>query len=384
MEAPVTPVVRIESILDEWRIRTLNSMTVVATIGALPALIATIAFWNGHHQWYGPVFFCGVYLLLAVGALARNLSYRTRGWILLFTTYAAATFALATTGLSGLGRVGLVLLPILAYILINPRTGWVATGFSIVIYLAVAILANEGLVNILIDSKAESVMAWAMSGATMVTLLLAAMVVIDRFYRLLLKALISQRRAAMELEQAYNSTLEGWARALELFDRETECHSRNVTQLTLELARTMGVSTSELIDIYRGALLHDIGKMGVPESVLMKPGELDETERAEMNKHPEYARQMLGPIEFLRQALDIPYCHHEKWDGSGYPRGLKGEEIPLSARIFSVVDVWEALTAKRPYHHPWPRDRALEFIREHAGSHFDPRVVDAFMNLAPG
>ncbi|MEA3351042.1 MAG: HD domain-containing phosphohydrolase, partial [Chloroflexota bacterium] len=188
-------------------------------------------------------------------------------------------------------------------------------------------------------------------------------------------------RSNFELGKAYNSTLEGWARALELRDIEIEGHSRRVTEMTVRLASAMGVDGKALGHLRRGALLHDIGKMGVPDSILYKPGPLDEDEWAIMHQHPAYARDMLAPIEYLRPALDIPYSHHEKWDGSGYPQGLRGEEIPLAARIFAIVDVWDALNSDRPYRDAWPEEKALAHIREQSGKHFDPRVVEAFLAL---
>ena len=189
------------------------------------------------------------------------------------------------------------------------------------------------------------------------------------------------QRSNLELTLAYDTTLEGWGKALELRDRETEGHCRNVTEMTLRLARAMGMSDAELVHIRRGALLHDIGKMGIPDSILLKPGPLTDDEWDIMRQHPVYAYQMLSPIAYLRPALDIPYCHHEKWDGSGYPRGLKGEIIPLSARIFAVVDVRDALCSDRPYRKAWPEERALAHIHEQAGKHFDPQVVETFLEL---
>ena len=182
-----------------------------------------------------------------------------------------------------------------------------------------------------------------------------------------------------ELSMAYDSTLEGWASALELRDHETEGHTRRTTELTVRIAQAMGIKDNDIVHIYRGALLHDIGKMGVPDSIMLKPGPLTDEEWVSMRKHPQYAFDMLAPIAYLRQALDIPYCHHEKWDGTGYPRGLKGEQIPLTARIFAIVDVWDALTSDRPYRKAWTKEKALEHIREQAGSHFDPKVVEIFL-----
>ncbi|HJS19245.1 MAG TPA: GAF domain-containing protein [Anaerolineales bacterium] len=194
----------------------------------------------------------------------------------------------------------------------------------------------------------------------------------------------SLQRSNQELIQAYDTTLEGWARALELRDRETEGHTRRVTELTLRLARYMGVSDSELVNIHRGVLLHDIGKMGVPDHILKKKGKLNDEEWKEMRMHPIYAYNLLSPISYLRNALDIPYCHHEHWNGGGYPGGLKGEQIPLSARIFSVVDIWDALLTDRPYRKAWPENKVINYIKEVAGTILDPHVVDVFFRMLAG
>lgn len=186
-------------------------------------------------------------------------------------------------------------------------------------------------------------------------------------------------RANTELSLAYETTLEGWSRALDLRDKETEGHSRRVTEMTVRLARDMGMSEEELKNIRRGALLHDIGKMGVPDHILLKPGPLTEEEWKIMRMHPVYARDLLLPITYLKPALDIPYCHHEKWDGSGYPRGLKGEDIPLPARIFALVDVCDALQSDRPYRSGWPKEQVIEHIKSLSGNHFDPEVVKTFL-----
>ena len=189
------------------------------------------------------------------------------------------------------------------------------------------------------------------------------------------------QRSNEELRNAYESTLEGWARALELRDQETQGHTKRVTEMTVKLARRMGMSESDIVHIRRGAILHDIGKMAIPDSILLKPGKLTEDEWKIMRQHPEYAYQMMSTISFLRPALDIPYCHHEKWDGSGYPRGLKGEEIPLWARIFAIVDVWDALRSDRPYHKVMPDEEVRDYLLRKSGVQFDPHVVDAFLSI---
>lgn len=190
--------------------------------------------------------------------------------------------------------------------------------------------------------------------------------------------------ANFSLNQAYEATIEGWSRALDLRDHETEGHSRRVTEMTLRLAREIGISEEELVPVRRGALLHDIGKMGVPDRVLLKPGPLTDDEWAVMRWHPTLACEMLEPITFLHAALDIPGGHHEKWDGTGYPDGLAGEDIPLAARLFAVVDVWDALRSDRPYRKAWPEERVLDHLCSLSGSHFDPQIVRVFMALVSG
>jgi len=188
-------------------------------------------------------------------------------------------------------------------------------------------------------------------------------------------------RSNTELREAYDTTIEGWSRALDLRDRETEGHTQRVAELTVQLARIQGLDETEIDHIRRGALLHDIGKMGVPDQILHKPDQLNEEEWAVMRMHPVFAYELLSPIAYLRPALEIPYCHHEKWDGSGYPRGLHGGEIPLSARLFAVVDVWDALRSDRPYRLAWPEEKALNYIRTEAGTHFDPQAVELFLQV---
>jgi putative nucleotidyltransferase with HDIG domain len=189
------------------------------------------------------------------------------------------------------------------------------------------------------------------------------------------------QRSNSELSLAYDATIEGWSKALDFRDKETEGHSQRVTELTLHLARLMNYRDEDLVHVRRGALLHDIGKMGIPDRILLKPDKLTDEEWVVMQKHPGLAYEMLSPIAYLHNALDIPYCHHEKWDGSGYPRGLKGEEIPQSARIFAVVDVWDALRSDRPYRAAWPEEKVRAYIYEHSAIDFDPKVVEAFLKL---
>ena len=184
-----------------------------------------------------------------------------------------------------------------------------------------------------------------------------------------------------DLADAYRDTLEGWGRALELRDHETEGHTKRVTDWTIRLAMAMNMSIENLTNIRYGAMLHDIGKMGIPDSILLKPGPLDEDEWKIMRMHPIYARDMLSQINFLKSAITIPYFHHEKWDGTGYPTGLKGKGIPIEARIFSVVDVWFAWLSVRPYRTGWPKEKVIQYIRDNEGIYFDPEIAEIFIDL---
>jgi putative two-component system response regulator len=200
-------------------------------------------------------------------------------------------------------------------------------------------------------------------------------------YHKLVQERTKLQEAHSQLLRAYEATIEGWSRAMDLRDRETEGHSQRVMDLTLRLAMAHGMNSEELVHVRRGALLHDMGKLSVPDSILHKPDKLTDEEWAIMRTHPQLAYNMLYPIEYLHPALDIPYSHHEKWDGSGYPRGLKGDQIPLAARLFAVVDVWDALTSDRPYRRAWTNENALAYIKEQSGKHFDPQIVDLFFRV---
>jgi HD-GYP domain-containing protein (c-di-GMP phosphodiesterase class II) len=247
-------------------------------------------------------------------------------------------------------------------------------GENFITYYGVPLVAKghvKGVLEIFHRSSLEPDEEWF---EFLDSLALQAAIAIDNnslFYEL--------ERSNFELMLAYDKTIEGWSRALDYRDKETEGHSQRVTEITVEIARQMGMTEAELVHVRRGALLHDIGKMGIPDSILLKPGPLTEEEWKIMRLHPVYSSELLHPIAYLRPALDIPYCHHEKWDGSGYPRGLKGEQIPLSARIFAVVDVWDALRSDRPYRDAWTEEKTKEYIRSVSGIQFDPKVAEAFI-----
>ena len=248
-----------------------------------------------------------------------------------------------------------------------------AEGF--VTYLAVPLVAKgevKGVLDIFHRSPLQPNREW---WDFLQTLAAQAAIAIDN------TALFdSLQRSNIELSLAYDATIEGWSRALDLRDKETEGHTQRVTRVTELLARGMGsFSDVELMHLRRGALLHDIGKMGIPDRILLKPGTLSEDEWVIMRQHPVYANELLSPVAYLRPALDIPYAHHEKWDGSGYPRGLKGEQIPLAARVFAIVDVWDALRSDRPYRPAWPAARVSQHLREQSGRHFDPHIAEVFL-----
>jgi len=193
--------------------------------------------------------------------------------------------------------------------------------------------------------------------------------------------LAERKKTENELFKAYDATIEGWSKAMDLRDKETEGHTKRVTETALKLAQALNIPKGNLIHLRRGGLLHDMGKLGVPDYILYKADKLTDEEWQVMRKHPQFAYDMLYEIQYIQPALEIPYCHHEKWDGTGYPRKLAGEDIPLSARIFAVVDVWDALTSDRPYRKAWTKEQALAYIREQSGRHFDPQVARTFLKM---
>ena len=278
------------------------------------------------------------------------------------------------------GRVALTQQPLsvpdLASASILPAWREVVQNEGLSAYYAVPLLSKGqvlGVIEVLHHQAWLPSLEWL---STLETLADQAAIAIDH-----VRLVAELERRNSELRSAYDETIEGWARALDLRDKETEGHSRRVTEMTYALCQALGFTSDQLVNVRRGALLHDIGKMGIPDAVLLKPDKLTEGEWALMKKHPEYAAELLTPIEFLRPALDIPQAHHEKWDGSGYPLGLRGEAIPLAARAFAVIDVYDALMSDRPYRKAWSREKTIDHIRSASGSHFDPEVVEAFIQL---
>ncbi|SMB82956.1 PAS domain S-box protein [Deinococcus hopiensis] len=313
--------------------------------------------------------------LLLLDPYTLNLEYAsTRG----FTTPLQGSTVRVGTGLAGevaLSRKALSV-PDLQTAPISPAWRGVLLREQLMNYYGAPLLAKGkvlGVMEVLHRQPFEPSASW-LATFEMLTAQAAIAVDNDRLFTEL-------DRKNLELRLAYDETIEGWARALDLRDKETEGHSRRVTEMTVELCRQLGLSSDQLVDVRRGALLHDIGKMAIPDAILLKPGKLTDEEWVEMKKHPGYAVELLSPIKFLRPVLDIPQYHHEKWDGSGYPFGLRGEAIPLTARAFAAVDVYDALTSDRPYRAAWTRERALAHIQSGSGTHFDPRIVQDFFEL---
>lgn len=265
----------------------------------------------------------------------------------------------------------------------------VRTGFLVGLSLNVLNLVSI-LLALLIDQKAEAITGLVVNIFTIVSISIIG-VLTSRNARQLSDVVKQKQEMSTlneviaasqdELALAYEATIEGWSRAMELRDKKTEGHTQRVTEMTVKLAWAMGMSNEQIVHVRRGALLHDMGKLGVPDSILLKHGKLTDEEWIFMRKHPQYAYDMFSSIEYLRPALDIPYYHHEKWDGTGYPNGLKGEQIPLPARIFAVVDVWDALQSDRSYRTGWTQEKVLEHIRAQSGIHFDPKVVEIFIKV---
>lgn len=374
---------QVDDVLKEWRSRAATIILyVIVAAGALANLII-LAEVIRTGFWLKLGIMIIVYLMLIVLAVNKGFDYRLRGWGVVALAYIIAIMQLYSTGLEGIGRIYLLATPLCALILIGNRAGLIATALSIVIYGAFCLFAYTGMLDGWLLPPAERLdpLMWFSSGFMLIVLMAMNFILLMRMSRFLVNTLKQENRSLSELEQTYDETLEGWAHALELRDIETAGHCHRVCEITKRLAVDTGLATEVIPDLHRGSLLHDIGKIGIPDSVLLKQGELSAEEYGQMQAHPGYANDLLAHIPYLMGALDIAYCHHEKWDGSGYPRGLKGTDIPLPARVFSVVDVYDELIFVRPNREAWPEENALEYIRQRAGSEFDPAVVEAFVKL---
>ena len=314
--------------------------------------------------------------ILLMDARRKTLTYAvTRGFYADQLENSATKLGVGLAGRAALTQQPLSL-PDLAGAAVLPAWREVVQNEGLSAYYAVPLLSKGqvlGVIEVLHHQAWPLSLEWL---STLETLADQATIAIDHA-----KLVTELERRNSELRLAYDENIEGWARALDMRDRETEGHSRRVTEMTYELCQLIGFTSDQLVNVRRGALLHDIGKMGIPDAVLLKPGQLTDDEWTLMKKHPEYAANLLTPIAFLHPALEIPQHHHEKWDGSGYPLGLKGNAIPLAARAFAVVDVYDALMSDRPYRPAWTWEKTMAHIRSNAGTHFDPEVVEAFIQM---
>jgi hypothetical protein len=374
----------ISDVLREWRSRAVTVILNVMAAAASPAYVIATMMWYKADAWISIFLLSAAYFSLVIVAVFRRIGFRKRALTVLSVGYLMAVLNLGTGGgLESSGRLYLLAMPVFAFILAGMRAGWITTAVSALVYAAFCVLIHKGILNDLLVAASDPVALsnWITRGITFLMLLVMIITLLTRMSRFLFKTLEAERKLSFELRQTYDETLESLARALELRDIETAGHSHRVCETTKKLAGRINVDHDDMIEIHRGSLLHDIGKMGIKDSVLLKPGKLTSEEFKLMQKHTVYAYNLLAGIPYLARALEIPYCHHEKWDGSGYPRGLKGTEIPLSARIFSVVDVYDALTTDRPYRQAWSREKTVAYIKERAGTEFDPMVVEIFMKL---
>lgn len=269
--------------------------------------------------------------------------------------------------------------------LIDPTDSATLSFIFIGIFVASMFFSIRGIIAVILLDLVILSFILSLSDQIKLSDILAYQIYIIIFSGLMLISILQRDRLEedriSDLRNNYDATLEGWANALELIDKETLGHSRRVLEMTTKLAIKIGIEGKELEDICRGALLHDIGKMAIPEEIMFKREPLTDNEWEILHSHPKIAYDLLSPIPFLHSALHIPFSHHEKWDGTGYPQGLIGKKIPLAARIFSIVDVWDALQSDRPYRAAWQEKKILEYLREQSGKHFDPKVVETFLEL---
>lgn len=400
----------------------LGSIALLGGIGILISFYRTFLVGTGKIS-FNLAYYLGAYGLILVLFFVRRIPDPWRAGGFLTVNYAFGVLALYSGWLGGSGRVYLLPFIVLAAVLIGPLAGVITAIVSLATYAAYGLAFSKGWLvyelapnlgdpaitmlegvgfsmavgmitigmwffrqslnaataAILETQKARAALAAQAEELNAANQLLQQQRVQLEEWSKSLEKLVDQRTA--ELSDAYELTLEGWARALELREQETAGHCHRVVELALKVARQLGVPEEELVHIHRGALLHDIGKMGIPDSILLKPGPLTEEEWDIMRRHPVYAYELLRKIPYLQPALDIPYYHHEHWDGNGYPNGLSGEGIPLAARIFAIIDVWDALLSNRPYRGAWTQEEVVKYIQQESGSHFDPEIVSIFLDI---
>jgi len=359
------------------RKRTLMAIVTIALAGALTlaAVNVVTADWDAVVSLVGLAALCPPILWLN-----RRDYPRVAGTLLFMLLVAVATYNMIVDG-DGLHDSALVAFPVFVIVgalLLGKRALPSLTVVAIAALGLVAGLETAGRIPTTHPASLEDLI-------TITVLMISAALVVWVSMSNLGKNVDRVRRSEAKVRQAYEQTLEAWAKALEYRDRETEGHSRRVAELSTRLAQEVGCSEADVERIRWGALLHDIGKLAIPDRVLLKPGPLSAQEMELMRRHPIYAREMLSGIPFLRSAMTIPCYHHEQWDGEGYPEGLQGEDIPLAARIFTVVDQWEALSSDRPYRDAWPQERVHAYMEDNAGKIFDPNILKVFLErIVPG
>lgn len=351
-------------------------LLILSAIGA--GLVGGLLYFQGAHiPGLILLAFCAISLALAILNWAGYVLLAMGGLLWLFPIM-LTVLMIDGEGLHDPGMIGFAIYLIFASLLMGKR------------FIPVAWLVSVVLVNFIYISEVYRLFSWTQdnlyvsSDLDLIIVLVLLTVGAGIFWVIMniIEGTITRVVAGEEeVKDAYDRTLEGWASALEMRDKETEGHSRRVTGLAVQIGKKMGFSEEALFHLRRGALLHDIGKMAVPDKILHKPGKLTEEEWVVIRQHPEAAYEMLKEIEFLGPAMDIPLYHHEQWDGGGYPRGLSQTEIPLAARIFAVVDNWDALCSDRAYRPAWEREKVIEYIKEQSGKKFDPEVVKIFMGI---
>ncbi len=396
------PAMKTTDVVVIWRERIFSLAFIsLALIGVFPLYSSLkYSFLNGEVLYASSLI--AIYLVVLVVTFLRNMPFPARAWLGLSTYYAYGIVSLINVGPTGSVRIWLLSLSIIASLFLGLRASMAVLALTTGTIFAAGWAINNSILAwtpYTMNSVAEG---WAVTSVTfaflnvVTTIALGALVrnmerilrneqkltlTLSEINQRLREEIAERKKAEKELLQAYDATLEGWAKALEMRDQETSGHTQRAVNMTLELAKALNIPEEELINIRRGALLHDIGKMGIPDSILRKPGDLTKEEWEIMKQHTHYAYEWLAPIEYLHAALDIPRYHHEKWDGTGYPHGLKREEVPLAARIFAVVDMWDALCSDRPYRNAWQKEKATVWIKEHAGRDLDPNIVEVFIRL---
>ncbi|MDR3573774.1 MAG: HD-GYP domain-containing protein [Anaerolineaceae bacterium] len=358
----------------EQRRRTLNVVLWITLFASIVLGVVSLLFGDISAGYAILILYPTCLLCLYLNSIGK---YYLAAGLVSVLMFFAAIYDLYSQGglLSDMGIVAFPVLIVACSLLFGKRGVYIFSGLSI---LAIGTIGYLEINHLLINGTSN------IDGGDITTALILVSCVSILVWVIIDNAEKNLRRikdADQELRVSYEMTLESLAKALEFRDRETENHSRRVVELTVALAKEMGLTGEDLVNIRRGALLHDIGKLAIPDNILLKPGALSREERVVMQKHATNAMELLSDIPFLKPCISIPYCHHERWDGTGYPRGLKGEEIPLYARIFTIIDQWEALNSDRPYRQAWPRQTIVNYMKDNIGKIYDPKIAEKFLSM---